>query len=48
VGTFRDAIGLDPFMAGLLASVLATRVTFVPCFLWIFIGAPYVESLRDN
>ena len=48
MGAFRGASGLDPFMAGLLASVLATWVTFVPCFLWIFIGAPYVESLRDN
>jgi chromate transporter len=23
-------------------------VTFVPCFLWIFLGAPYIESLRNN
>ncbi|HEX5788987.1 MAG TPA: chromate efflux transporter [Woeseiaceae bacterium] len=48
LGAFREAGGLDPYMAGLLASVLATWVTFVPCFLWIFVGAPYVESLRDN
>lgn len=48
MGAFRDAGGLDPYTAGLLASVLATWVTFVPCFLWIFVGAPYVESLRDN
>ena len=31
-----------------MASVLATWVTFVPCFLWIFLGAPYVETLRGN
>lgn len=48
MGAFREAGGLDPYTAGLLASVLATWVTFVPCFLWIFVGAPYVESLRDN
>jgi len=48
MGAFRDAGGLDPFTAGLLASVLATWVTFVPCFLWIFVGAPYIEYLRDN
>lgn len=48
MGAFRDAGGLDPFTAGLLASVLATWVTFVPCFLWIFVGAPYIEPLRDN
>lgn len=48
MGAFRDAGELDPFTAGLLASVVATWVTFVPCFLWIFAGAPYIESLRDN
>lgn len=48
LGAFRDAGGLDPFTAGLLASVVATWVTFVPCFLWIFVGAPYIEALRDN
>jgi chromate transporter len=48
MGAFREAGVLDPFVAGVLASVLATWVTFVPCFLWIFLGAPYVEQLRDN
>jgi chromate transporter len=48
MGAFRDAGALDPYTAGVLASVLATWVTFVPCFLWIFLGAPYVESLRNN
>jgi chromate transporter len=48
MGAFRDPGTLDPFTAGLLASVLATWVTFVPCFLWIFLGAPYVEKLRGN
>jgi len=48
MGAFREPGGLDPFTAGVLASLLATWVTFVPCFLWIFLGAPYVESLRDR
>ncbi len=48
MAAFREAAGLDPFAAGVLASLLATWVTFVPCFLWIFAGAPYVESLRGN
>jgi chromate transporter len=48
MGAFRDAGALDPYVAGILASVLATWVTFVPCFLWIFLGAPYVERLREN
>jgi chromate transporter len=48
LGAFRDAGALNPYVAGVLASVLATWVTFVPCFLWIFLGAPFVERLRDN
>ena len=31
-----------------LGAVLTTWVTFVPCFLWIFLGAPYIETLRGN
>jgi chromate transporter len=46
LAAFRDPGALDPFTAGVLASVLATWVTFVPCFLWIFLGAPYVERLH--
>jgi chromate transporter len=48
LGAFRHPEGLSPSAAGLLASVLTTWVTFVPCFLWIFLGAPYVERLRAN
>ena len=48
MGAFREAAAIDPFMAGFWASVLVTWVTFVPCFLWIFAGAPYVERLKDN
>jgi chromate transporter len=48
MGAFRDAGGLDPMLAGTLGGLLATWVTFMPCFLWIFLGAPYVERLRGN
>ncbi|NIC38910.1 chromate efflux transporter [Halomonas desiderata] len=48
MGAYREATGLDPMLAATLAAVLTTWVTFVPCFLWIFLGAPYVERLRDN
>jgi chromate transporter len=47
MAAFREAGALDPLVAGVLGSIVATWVTFVPCFLWIFLGAPYVESLRD-
>ncbi|MFC4761830.1 chromate transporter [Dyella koreensis] len=34
--------------AGVVGSILTTWVTFAPCFLWISLGAPYVEALRSN
>jgi chromate transporter len=48
MGAFRDPNGLSPMLAGTLGGLLATWVTFTPCFLWIFLGAPYVERLRGN
>ncbi len=48
MAAFRAPFGLDPLMSGLIGATLATWVTFVPCFLWIFLGAPYVERLRNN
>ena len=35
-------------MGGILGAMITTWVTFVPCFLWIFLGAPYIEALRGN
>lgn len=40
--------GLDPVMGGVLGAAVATWATFAPCFLWIFLGAPYIEKLRGN
>jgi chromate transporter len=48
LGAYRDTGGLDPLLAATLGAVLTTWVTFVPCFLWIFLGAPFVERLRGN
>jgi chromate transporter len=48
MGAFRDAGGLSPLIAGTLGGLLTTWVTFTPCFLWIFLGAPFIERLRDN
>jgi chromate transporter len=48
LAAFRAPLGLDPLLAGVLGAALTTWVTFVPCFLWIFLGAPYVERLRAN
>ncbi|MCE7056226.1 chromate efflux transporter [Algoriphagus sp. AGSA1] len=48
MGAYRFAGSLDPMMAGILASLLVTWTTFVPSFLFIFTGAPYIEYLRGN
>jgi chromate transporter len=48
MGAYRHAAGLDPLTAGLLGSMLVTWMTFAPCFLFIFTGAPYIEALRGN
>jgi chromate transporter len=48
IGAFRNPGTLDPWAAAFIGSLLTTWVTFVPCFLFIFLGAPYVERLRGN
>ena len=48
MAAFRDPGSLSPMLAGTLGGLLATWVTFTPCFLWIFLGAPFVETLRGN
>jgi chromate transporter len=46
VAAYRYASPLDPWMAAVLGATLTTWVTFLPSFLFIFVGAPYMESLR--
>lgn len=48
VGAYRAPGALDPWAAAVLGALLVTWVTFAPCFLFIFLGAPYVERLRGN
>jgi len=48
MAAFRDPGTLSPMLAGSLGGLLATWVTFTPCFLWIFLGAPFIEKLRGN
>jgi len=48
MAAFRDAGGLPPMLSATLGGLLATWVTFAPCFLWIFAGAPYIETMRGN
>jgi chromate transporter len=48
LAAFNVETGMHPITAGILAAVLVTWVTFMPSFLWIFAGAPYIENLRGN
>ncbi|MBY3580449.1 chromate efflux transporter [Rhizobium bangladeshense] len=48
MGAYRAPGFLDPLLAGTLGGLLTTWVTFVPCFLWIFLGAPFMETMRNN
>jgi chromate transporter len=48
LAAYRAPGALSPLVAGTLGGLLTTWVTFVPCFLWIFAGAPFVERLRGN
>jgi len=48
MAAFRAPGDLSPLLSGILGATLTTWVTFVPCFLWIFLGAPWIERLREN
>ena len=48
VGAYRNPGSLPPMLAGAIGAAITTWVTFVPCFLWIFLGAPYIERLRAS
>jgi chromate transporter len=48
MAAYRDPGSLPPMLAGTLGGLLTTWVTFTPCFLWIFLGAPFIERLRGN
>jgi chromate transporter len=44
----RNPGTLSPMLAGLVGATTTVWVTFAPCFLWIFLGAPYIEALRGH
>ncbi|MCE9526462.1 MAG: chromate efflux transporter [Planctomycetales bacterium] len=48
MGAYRNPGSLPPLAAGMLGAVITVWVTFVPCFFWIFLGAPYIERLRGD
>ncbi|MDO9484909.1 MAG: chromate efflux transporter [Actinomycetota bacterium] len=48
LGAYNNPGDLPPLVAGVLGAIVTVWVTFVPCFLFIFLGAPYAERLREN
>ncbi len=48
LGAFRNPGGLHPVVAGTLGALVTVWATFAPSFLWIFLGAPFVERLREQ
>jgi len=48
LGAYRGSGTLDPWLAGVIGSIITVWVTFVPSFLWILLGAPYIEALRGS
>jgi chromate transporter len=48
MGGWNHPGNFTPLAAATAGALLTTWVTFVPCFLWIFLGAPYIERLRGN
>ncbi|MBY0510599.1 MAG: chromate transporter, partial [Rhodospirillaceae bacterium] len=48
LASFRFDGGLSPLASGVIGSIITAWVTFAPCFLWIFVGAPYIETLIGN
>lgn len=48
MGAYRNPGPFSPLVGGIIGSILTMWVTFVPCFYWVFLGAPYIERLRGN
>ncbi|MEQ8658487.1 MAG: chromate efflux transporter [Hyphomicrobiales bacterium] len=47
VAAAQAGLGIDPVLAGILGGMLTLWFTFIPCFVWIFLGAPFVERTRE-
>jgi chromate transporter len=48
VAAWQNPGELSPLAAGALGAAITTWVTFLPCFLFVFLGAPHVEGLRER
>ena len=48
MGAWNNPGSLNPLVSASLGALITTWVTFIPCFMWIFLGGPYIEKLRGN
>jgi chromate transporter len=48
MGGWSRPMGFSPLLTATLGAFITTWATFVPCFLWIFLGGPHIEQLRGN
>jgi chromate transporter len=48
LGGWQHPGNLSPLVAATLGAFVTTWTTFIPCFLWIFLGAPHIEQMRGN
>jgi chromate transporter len=48
LGGWNQPGQLSPMLAATVGAFITTWTTFVPCFLWILVGAPHIEQLRGN
>ena len=48
VAAWQHPGDLSPLLAATLGAVITTWVTFLPCFLFVFLGAPHIESLHER
>jgi chromate transporter len=48
MAAWNNPEGLTPAVAGIIGALITTYTTFLPSFIYIFLGAPYIEVLRGN
>ena len=48
IGAYNDPGPFAPLLYGTLGALITTYATFLPCFLFIFLLAPYIELLANN
>jgi chromate transporter len=48
IGAWNHPGNLSPLLAATLGALITTWTTFLPCFLWTLVGAPFIEQVRGN